>query len=247
MAVVTNFPTANSAYSGAGLTNPNNAHADDGVYATCAPVKNGALGQKYGNFGFDASIPAGSTITKVQIIYEYKVSTGASIATARTKAIIGAVDEENHDHTTEPTTDTIVTVDITADRTWSRNDLLDGTFEAVLEGRRGNSNTAVTFSFDYVKVEVTYTVAYTIAASQGTFSEAGQAVGTFAARLISALNATFTESGQVAVLSKGYPLIASQGSYLLTGQNAELTYEAGGESNFTILCKRKVSFSLDGR
>src|SRR3990167_390519 len=157
MAVITNFPTANTAYSGAGLTNPNNGHADDGVYATCAPAKNGALGQKYQTFGFDSNLPSDATVTKVKIIYEYKVSTTASIATARTKAIISAVEEENHDDTSEPTTDTVKTIDITADRTWTRANLLNAAFEVVLEGRRGNSNTAVTFSFDYVKVEVTYT------------------------------------------------------------------------------------------
>ena len=157
MAVITNFPTANTAYSGAGLTNPNNGHADDGVYATCAPAKNGALGQKYQTFGFDSNLPSDATVTAVKIIYEYKVSTTASIATARTKAIISAVEEENHDDTTEPTTDTVKTIDITADRTWTRANLLNAAFEVVLEGRRGNNNTAVTFSFDYVKVEVTYT------------------------------------------------------------------------------------------
>lgn len=222
MAVVTKFPTTNAAYSGAGLTNPNNAHADDGVYATCAPAKNGALGQKYGTFGFDASIPSGATISAVKIIYEYKVSTTSSVATARTKAIIGGVDQANHDDTTEPTTDTVLTIDITADRTWNRNDLLDGTFEAVLEGRRGNSNTAVTFSFDYVKVEVTYAVAYTIAANQGGFTENGQAMTPLAARVITALNAVFSETGQDAVLVKGYPIIASFGSFSNAGQVAIL-------------------------
>src|SRR3990167_4072104 len=157
MAVITNFPTANAAYSGAGLTNPDNRYTDDGVYATCAPAKNGALGQKYQTFGFDSNLPSDATVTKVQIIYEYKVSTTASIATARTKAIISAVEEENHDDTGEPTTDTVKTIDITADRTWTRANLLNAAFEVVLEGRRGNNNTAVTFSFDYVKVEVTYT------------------------------------------------------------------------------------------
>ena len=81
--VVTNFPTANAAETGAGLTNPNNAHADDGVYATALPGKNTTLATKYQNFGFDAAIPKNSIINKVQLIYQYKVSVNTSIATGR--------------------------------------------------------------------------------------------------------------------------------------------------------------------
>lgn len=157
MAVTTRFPTTNAAYSGVGLTNPNNLHADDGVYGTAAPAKNGGLGTRYGTFGFDGDIPDGSTIDAVKILYQFKVSVTGSVAIQRVKARIGAVDEENHDNTNEPTSDTAVTVDITSDRTWTRDDLLDGTFEAVAEARRGNTNTAYTASWDYIKVEVTYT------------------------------------------------------------------------------------------
>lgn len=166
MPVVTRFPTTNAAYSGAGFTNPNNLHADDGVYGTSAPAKNGTLGSRYGTFGFDGVIPAGSTISTVKIVYEFKVSVNTSVAVQRVKARIGGVDEENHDNPAEPTIDTVVTVDITADRTWTRADLLNGTFEVVAEATRGNTNTAYTASWDYVKVEVTYaapTVATTLA------------------------------------------------------------------------------------
>lgn len=157
MAVVTQFPTANGAETGAGLTNPNNAHADDGVnYATAAPGKNVTLATKYGTFGFDAQIPVGATITKVQIIYEFKVSVNTSIATGRTYYKIGGVAGSNNNDATEPLTDQVNTIDVTSARSWTRADLLDGTFEVVLAAVQGNSSTAVTFSFDYVKVEVTY-------------------------------------------------------------------------------------------
>lgn len=155
MTVLTKFPTTNAVHV-TGLTNPNNAHDDNGVYATCAPAKNAAISTDYGTFGFD-SIPSGSTIDSVKIIYEYKVSVNTSIATARVNSVVSGVHDANHDDTTEPLADSIITVDVTADRTWTRANLLDGTLTAHLEGRRGNSNTAVTFSFDYVKVEVTYT------------------------------------------------------------------------------------------
>lgn len=167
MAIVTRFPTTNAAYSGAGFTNPNNLHADDGVYGTAAPAKNGALGTRYGTFGFDGQIPVGSTINAVKIIYEFKLSTTGSIATQRVLARIGGIAEEAHDNTNEPTTDTAVTVDITADRAWARDDLLDGTFEAVAEARRGNTNTGYTASWDQIKVEVTYTAPTTFEQSLG--------------------------------------------------------------------------------
>src|SRR5215475_11152315 len=116
MAVVTQFPTANSADVGAGLTNPNNTHADDGSYATAAPGKNTTLGTRYGTFGFDAQIPVGATITKVQLIYEWKCSTTGSIATARIRSSVVTTDGSNHDDTSEPAGDTVNTYDITSER-----------------------------------------------------------------------------------------------------------------------------------
>lgn len=151
------FPTTNATYSGTGFTNPNNAHADDATYATAAVASGTTKGQKYGTFGFGAAIPTGATITSVSVSYEYKVSTTAQVATSRMKARIGGTDQANHDNTAEPTTDTVVTVDITADRSWSRADLLDGTLEIVLEASN-TTGTDVTFSYDYVKVTVGYNI-----------------------------------------------------------------------------------------
>lgn len=161
MAVVTNFPTANAAETGAGLTNPNNAHADDGSYATALPGKNITLATKYQNFDFDSAVPAGSVITKVQIIYQYKVSVNTSIATGRTYYKISGTPGSNNDDATEPLTDTTNTVNVTSARNWTRADLLNGTFEVALSAVQGNSSTAVTFSFDFVQVEVTYEVSLT--------------------------------------------------------------------------------------
>ena len=158
MTVTTKFPTANETET-TGWTNPNNAHADEGTYTTAAPGKNASIATRYKTWGFDAAIPASPTptITKVQIIYEYKVDTNKSAATMRTRARISDVDEEDHDDTSEPLADSAITVDITADRAWTRADLLDATFKVTMAGVRGNSNNAVTFSLDYVKAEVTWT------------------------------------------------------------------------------------------
>ena len=162
MPVAAQFPTANAAETGAGLTNPNNAHADDGSYATAAPGKNTTLATRYGNFGFDSLIPPNSLITKVQIIYQYKVSVNTSIATARTYYKISTVAGPNHDDTSEQLSDTTNTIDVTADRTWTRANLLDGTLEVALSAVQGNSSTAVTFSFDFVQVEVTHELPVTL-------------------------------------------------------------------------------------
>src|ERR1051325_5722225 len=110
MPVSTQFPTANAAETGAGLTNPNNAHADDGSYATALPGKNTTLATKYQNFGFDSVIPVGSMITKVQIIYQWKVDVTTSIATGRTYYKISGTPGSNNDDATEPTSDTTNTM-----------------------------------------------------------------------------------------------------------------------------------------
>lgn len=163
MTVTTKFPTANEIET-TGFTDPNNAHADDGSYATAAPGKNAEIGTRWKTWDFDTAIAASPTptITKVQIIYEYKVNTNKSAATMRTRARISDVDEENHDDTAEPLADTVITVDITADRSWTRADLLDAVLKVTMAAIRGNSNNAVTFSLDQVKVEVTWNANVTV-------------------------------------------------------------------------------------
>ena len=152
------FPTSNAAETGAGLTTPNNGQADDGNYATAAPGKNVTLATKYQNFGFDAVIPSGATITRVQIEYQFKVSVTSSIATGRTYYKVGGVAGSNNDDASEPVADKKNLYDVTAARTWTRADLLDGTFEVALSAVQGNSSNAVTFSFDYCKVYVDWDI-----------------------------------------------------------------------------------------
>lgn len=155
-AVSTQFPTANEVVS-TGWTNPNNGQADDGVYATAAPGKNGTFSTRWKTFGFDSIIPSGSTISNVTVNYQYKASTTASVGTMNMLANVSGVDQTNHADTSEPAADTTITTDITADRAWTRTDLLDANFKIYLGAQRGNSNTIVTFSLDFVSVQVTYT------------------------------------------------------------------------------------------
>jgi hypothetical protein len=59
----------------------------------------------------------------------------------------------------EPTTLTTNTDDITADRSWTRADLLNGTFELKCRGRNGNNTTDPSYRFDHIAVQVNYTEA----------------------------------------------------------------------------------------
>jgi len=154
VATTTKFPTTNAIDAGSGFTNPGNANADDGVYATVLVSSGtGLQGERYGTFGFDAAIPAGATINSVTVEYQYKwSSSSATSVTARAR--VGGVVQTAHTDSGSPTADRTVTQSLTADRSWTRADLLDGTFEITV---RPSSTPSTTFSIDYVKVTVDYT------------------------------------------------------------------------------------------
>ena len=161
MPVVTKFPSANqsagSPFNGA-WTNPNNAHADDGVYATAAPGKNQEFASVW-NVPFSTSdVPSGATINSVLVEVQVKCSTTASIGIVTSSLFadssqatgIGAVPGVQSP-ATEPTADT--TYSFTRNPTeaqvrdlWIR-----------VQGTRGNSNTALTWSLDFVRATVNYT------------------------------------------------------------------------------------------
>lgn len=154
------YPTTNQAVT-TGWTDPNNAHADDGVYATAAPAQNAFIDSRWGGFGFDSLLPAPpytARIDAVKIIAEYRVNTNTSIASLAAQATIMGADcpAVAQVNTVEPLSDTVVTFDVTSCRSWTRDDLLDANFQVRIGARRGNSATAVNFSLDNVRVEVTY-------------------------------------------------------------------------------------------
>lgn len=160
MPVVTKFPSANQAagspFNGA-WTNPNNAHADDGSYATAAPGKNQEFASVWSVPFSTSDIPNGSTVNSVTVEVQWKVSTTSSVATLRSTAFADSAQttvvsaSPGLDTTSEPTSDTIQTYAATPSLAqlrdlWVRAQVL-----------RGNSNTAVTGSLDYLKVTVNYT------------------------------------------------------------------------------------------
>lgn len=141
-------------------TNASNANGttDNNTYATAAPAKNATVNGEWSTYGFDSVIPTDAVITKVEIIPQYKVSTTSSVATLNIQSVVSGTNCPTTalTDTAEPLSDTDVVKDITSCRSWTRTDLLDANFKTLIGAKRGNSNNAVTFSLDYVKVQVTY-------------------------------------------------------------------------------------------
>lgn len=154
MTVVTQFPTANedSDAPSLGWSNPNNAHADDGVNASVFQANLGGQ-TRWFTFGFDAVIPAGATINTVKVIVEH--SDGANDANLGSQPTIGGVLQTLRLFTNRVVL-TVDTNDHTADRAWVRADLLDASFKVRIEGFPGSIGDVI---MDYVKVQVDYTSA----------------------------------------------------------------------------------------
>lgn len=172
MTIATEFA---SGASGTSWTNPTNANADDGAYATYTIAAKNTTGNvnTLTNFGFDSSIPSGATINSVALEVQHKVSTTGGIANLEcTVAISGTPGTYNTD-SAEPTTDTIRTYSSLArpgGGSWTRNDLLDGTFTVLLRARSGNNATSVVYSWDYATVSVDYTIPTQSLTQSSTFT-----------------------------------------------------------------------------
>lgn len=153
---VSEFAGSQTIYSGGGFGDPNNITGDDGVFATATPAKNAGQG---GLFGMVSTIivPVGAVIDSVKIIYERKYDVNTSIGISRVKWVLNGVEGPNHDNTDMPLVDTVVEVDITTEYGWGWQDFASGGgFEVIAEARRGDTDTAHTQSWDYVKVQVVY-------------------------------------------------------------------------------------------
>jgi hypothetical protein len=167
LATVQKFGNANAASTGAGFTNPTNAYADDGSYATCAPAKNGGIGSDYGFPAFASQdIPDGATINSVAVEIQYKSSTtGSANASMRLQLENGTLldaEQSGGMSTTDTTLTHSVASGIALDDLRNANGV-----QARVTGRRGNSNTAITWSVDYVRLTVDYTPAVVGAGSAG--------------------------------------------------------------------------------
>ncbi|WP_242393101.1 CxxxxCH/CxxCH domain c-type cytochrome [Anaeromyxobacter oryzisoli] len=156
---VTSYATTNAVVT-TGWTVPTNAYAADASYATATPSgRNVSITSDFGGFGFDTSIPAGSTINSVTIEVAWYASTAASVANLGLQPVAngGTLSGTEAIDSSEPATTTAYTAQFTG---LTRADLLDGgasPFMARVRANRGASNTSFTAYLDYVRVTVDYT------------------------------------------------------------------------------------------
>jgi len=170
MSVVTRFPTQ-TANNGVDTewTSPNNMLVSDetDATATLSWAANGTdiRGNLARLFDFDSVIPVGATIDAVKIItYSEGEMTGQSGADLQVNALVNSTPEEAHAvwGCTEgsPAARAVRETDITADRSWTRADLLDSQFEVNVRARGfddgGITGGGAQVGLDYVAVEVTY-------------------------------------------------------------------------------------------
>lgn len=164
MTVTTRYPTTDTAVSGT-WTTPTSVQANDGAVARVnIAAKNVTRDREQGGYGFDTAIPSGATVNSVQLEVEHNVSTSGGIAFLENlgyiSATAGAVNSDN----TEP-------ISLTARAypnyarpgggSWTRADLLDGTFKTRIRARSGNNATSVDYDWDYIRVTVDYSAGTT--------------------------------------------------------------------------------------
>lgn len=190
MPVISKFPSSNQAagspFNGS-WTSPNNAHADDGVYATAAPGKNQEFASVWSVPFATGDIADGSTVNSVTVEVQWKVSTNASVATLRSSAFADSAQvttvsaSPGVNDAAEPTADTVRTYTATP----TLAELRDLWIRA--QAMRGNTNTAFTASLDYIKVTVDYTAGPAAISGSGgvSFGLATSGAGTAALPAVS--------------------------------------------------------------
>jgi hypothetical protein len=163
------------AVAGNGWTTPANASADDTIYATAAPAKNGNVTGDWDFAAFtDGEVPVGAVIDSVIGRYQYKVSVNTSISDATATNLNNGASVGSTNDTSKPLADT--NLDVTFTSVPTETDLKTvGRIVARFNAHRGNSNTVVTFSLDYIELRVAYHTNTTV--TPGT---AGAALSAFA-------------------------------------------------------------------
>ena len=161
MPTISGFATTNAVVT-TGWTNPTNAYANDGVYATATiAAKNTIVSSRFGGFGVAGSLPGGASINSVTVNAEMKVSTTASIAQLGVQAQSPSATNRGTQtlDVSEPLADTVIVQTVLSSAfAWTATDIADGTLFAVIEANQGNSTTSCTYSLDYVQVVVDYSL-----------------------------------------------------------------------------------------
>lgn len=162
MAVVTRYPTTDTAVSGTWV-NPTNVQADDGAVAaiTRGTTKNSSNDREQAGYGFDAAIPSNATIDQVDIEVEHRVASTANVCFLENLAYVSGTAGAVNSDSLEPT---VLTARVYAAYArpggggWTRNDLVDANFKTRIRARNGNNATSNTWEWDYIRVKVTYTI-----------------------------------------------------------------------------------------
>ena len=229
--------TGNEAVLNGGWTDASNAHGttDDNTYATAARVKDDPnISSNYLSYNFDAEIPVGASITKVEILPEWKVNSCAQPAVLTVLAVVSGASQASHDLICQDTESTSV-VDITGDRTWTRDNLLDANFKvqaiANASGIGGKPGTTYTWSLDRIPVRVTYstiTISITRSAGDGTFAYGTVNLGTTTSTEPAGLNdvETFKNTGN------GAEQFKIKTSHAVNGTQWDVTSGAPGTNTF---------------
>lgn len=159
MPTVTKPAIAHTAVS-TGWTNPGNAFASagDNVYATVAPAKNNV---RSGDFGFAdilaAEIPDGSTISAVRLVAEAKLSAVVTGGLFGLQGMLAGIAQGTESTLAGTTTESGVSFAFPADSvTLADLRAASTVLMARCRGARGNTNTGVTVSLDFVRLEVDY-------------------------------------------------------------------------------------------
>lgn len=133
-------------------TNPSNAFADDGVYAT--ELNAGAdQYQSYGTYAF--GVPAGATIDGIEVVIDGKETTADVTLTVGLQDTTGAYRTKSQNLTTSDATYTLGGAADLWSGTWNAAEFSDSEFKMYIK----YNASAGTMSLDYVKIKVYYTAA----------------------------------------------------------------------------------------
>lgn len=247
-----------------GWTSPSNAFqtTGDNVYATAAPAKNATVNSDFG-FAFALSDFVGASqasdvsISQIVVTCEWKVSTttaatlGVQLRNQGTGTALGT--ETTFSSTTESDSIQTITSGVTA------ADLIAGNLAARVRDTRGNSNTAHTGSLDFVKVDVTYSIAVThtdsglgTIALSGSFSQSSSTVdsrsGTIVLSGIASENfvpgsITHSDSGSGTISLSG---ASSQSLASIDARSGTITLTGAGSQSISWISSAVGSIVLTG-
>lgn len=146
-------------------TNPGNAHgtANDDSEATVSLNGNtfgaDSASGDWAGYDFDTALPTDAEIIKVEVIPQYHLNPNNATNTLAVTALVNGSACTTVEDTSEPTTESDFTADLTSCRSWTRNDLLDANFETRITATNTDALSlaaAATFLLDRVQVRVTY-------------------------------------------------------------------------------------------